>query len=338
MAPAAAPQSSNNDPLYFEYEECFEDTGDFVATFNACASPKEVSKAVNDAELTVENASQLLYLGGERVSVELLGQCLGHHGDFGKELALCYPSQFTEFTGTDVVSALRTYLWRFRLPGEAAQIERVVEGFAQAYFLRNQVQVKANEDSNESTTCVEPTAHGWYVKQPRTRNNMLCCVHCGTIEGQEENELRVCQGCGVVHFCRSCSRHAHKLGHAIGCRIGYGRACVHACKEAGLLGEDCKMTYGHMGGKQITREVHVEKEVWEKGSPTKSQDSVMVLAYAIIMLSTNLHNANVKQKMEVHEFLRQNRTVNDGANFPGDYLFDIYTSIKAEELKVMKEC
>jgi hypothetical protein len=320
--------------LYFEYEERFENENDFVATFNACASPKEVSRAVKDAELTIENVSQLLYLGGERVSVELLGQCLGHHGDFGKELAQWYPSQFTEFTGMDVVSALRAYLWRFRLPGEAAQIERVVEGFAQAYFVRNQPRVTASEPM----TCVEPTAHGWYVKQPCTRTNMLCCVHCGTIAGQEGNELRVCQGCGVVHFCRACSKKAHKLGHAIGCAIGYGRACVHACREAGMLAEDRKMTYGHMGGKQITREVNVESAAWEKGSPMKSQDSVMVLAYAIIMLSTNLHNANVKQKMEVHEFLRQNRTVNDGANFPGDYLFDIYTSIKAEELKVMKMC
>jgi len=338
MALAATPQPPNHDQSFFEYEESFADTNDFVSKFNACNDPKEVSKAVKDAELTVENVSHLLYQGGERVRVELLGQCLGHHGDFGKELAQWYPRQFTEFADVDVVSALRAYLWCFRLPGEAAQIERVVDGFAQAYFMRNQPQVKANEDSSEPKTCVEPTALGWYVKQPRTRNDMPCCVHCGTIAGQEDNDLRVCQGCGVVHFCRACSKKAHKLGHAIGCSIGYGRACVHARKEAGLLGEDRKLTYGHMGGKQLTREVNVEREIWERGSPMKSQDSVMVLAYAIIMLSTNLHNANVKQKMQVHEFLRQNREVNDGANFPGDFLLDIYDSIKAEELKVMKMC
>lgn len=306
---------------------------DFVVTFNACTSPKDVSKAIQAAEFTVENVSRLLYQEGERVSVELLGQCLGHHGEFGKELAQWYPRNFEEFTGMDVVSALRAYLWRFRLPGEAAQIERIVEGFAQAYFIRNQPQVK----TSETKTCVEPTAYGWYVKQPCTRINMLCCAQCGNIEGQDNNELRVCQGCGVVHFCRMCSKKAHKLGHAVGCSIGYGRACVHARKEAGLLGGDLKgiFTYTHLGGKQVTTEVDVEKERWEKSSPMKTQDAVMVLAYAIIMLSTNLHNANVKQKMEVHEFLRQNRDVNDGANFPGDYLFDIYTSIKDEELKVM---
>jgi hypothetical protein len=317
MAPAVASGSSQDD---------------FLMTFNACASPKEVSKAVDDADLTVETASWLLYQGGENVSVELLGQCLGHHGDFGKELARYYPSHFKEFAGMDVVSALRSYLWRFRLPGEAAQIERVVEGFAQAYFMQNLPREKATD----TKTCVEPTAMGWYVKQPCTRATTKCCAHCGIIDGQDvNNDLRVCQGCGVVHFCRTCSRKAHKWGHAIGSTLGYGRACVQACKEAGLLGEDLKITHGHVGGKQITSKVDVDKTVWEKGSPIKSQDAVMVLAYAIIMLSTNLHNVNVKQKMEAHEFLRQNREVNDGANFPGDYLSDIYTRIKEEQLKVM---
>jgi len=303
---------------------------DFVMTFNACPSPKEVAKAVEVAELTVEEVSQILYKGGERVSVQLLGQCLGHHGDFGKELARCYPINFDEFAELDVVSALRAYLWRFRLPGEAAQIERIVEGFGQAYFVRN----KPPANTGEVKTCVEPTAQGWYVKQPITRTNVKCCVHCGTIDVPGDDALRECQGCHVVHFCRNCAKQAHKLGHAIGCAIGYGRACVHASKEAGRLGEDGKLTYS-MKETQRTSKVSVENERWEKASPLKSQDAVTVLAFAIIMLSTNLHNGNVKQKMEPHEFLRQNRDVNDGANFPGDFLFDIYTNIKHEELKVM---
>merc|ERR1719247_3331856 len=81
--------------------------------------------------------SELLKREGVRVSVELLGQCLGHHGDFWKQLALSYPENFACFAGMDIVQAIRAYLWRFRLPGEAAQIERIVDGFARSYFHHN---------------------------------------------------------------------------------------------------------------------------------------------------------------------------------------------------------
>ena len=34
-----------------------------------------------------------------------------------------------------------------------------------------------------------------------------------------------------------------------------------------------------------------------------------------------------------HQFLRQNRDVNDGENFPGDYLSAIFDDIQAKELR-----
>ena len=64
---------------------------------------------------------------------------------------------------------------------------------------------------------------------------------------------------------------------------------------------------------------------------------MQVLCYAIIMLTTNLHNPKVKAKMVVHEFLQQNVGVNDGDNYPGDYLAAIYADIQAKELKVMPQ-
>ena len=63
----------------------------------------------------------------------------------------------------------------------------------------------------------------------------------------------------------------------------------------------------------------------------------MVLAYAIIMLTTNLHSSNVKEKMKKHEFIAQNRDVNGGSNFPGDFLAKIYDDVQKEELKVMRK-
>ncbi len=54
-------------------------------------------------------------------------------------------------------------------------------------------------------------------------------------------------------------------------------------------------------------------------------------------MTTNLHNKNVKDKMQRHSFIQQCRQVNDGTNFPGDFLSEIYDNILAEELKVVRE-
>jgi hypothetical protein len=121
--------------------------------------------------------------------------------------------------------------------------------------------------------------------------------------------------------------------------IGYGRACIAARHFAGTLGTDLRISYQRSltgNGPLETSVVSDECLNWETESPFKSQDSVMVLAYAIIMLTTNLHSAKVKDKMKKHEFIKQNRTVNDGDNFPGDFLGKIYDDIKREELKVMR--
>ena len=51
---------------------------DFVKAFNACSdSPKRALQAVRAAGLSAPEASQLLYDAGGRVSVALLGECLG---------------------------------------------------------------------------------------------------------------------------------------------------------------------------------------------------------------------------------------------------------------------
>lgn len=43
-----------------------------------------------------------------------------------------------EFSGMDIVSALRKFLAGFRLPGESQKIDRLIEKFASRYFECNQ--------------------------------------------------------------------------------------------------------------------------------------------------------------------------------------------------------
>lgn len=63
-----------------------------------------------------------------------MGEYLSKNKPWNGEVRQAYIRLF-DFTGTAVLPALRTLLLTFRLPGEAAQIDRIMETFATAYFL-----------------------------------------------------------------------------------------------------------------------------------------------------------------------------------------------------------
>lgn len=70
-----------------------------------------------------------------------------------------------------------------------------------------------------------------------------------------------------------------------------------------------------------------------------NQDAVYVLTYAIIMLNTDQHNPNLKpqNRMSYEQFARNLRGVNDGADFSGEYLQNIFDSIKSNEIILPEE-
>jgi golgi-specific brefeldin A-resistance guanine nucleotide exchange factor 1 len=64
-------------------------------------------------------------------------------------------------------------------------------------------------------------------------------------------------------------------------------------------------------------------------------DAAFVLAYAIIMLNTDLYNPNVaktQKQMTREDFARNLRGVNSGKDFPPDFLQEIYEAIKQNEI------
>lgn len=52
-----------------------------------------------------------------------------------------------------------------------------------------------------------------------------------------------------------------------------------------------------------------------------------MLSFAVIMLHTDLHNPGVKRKMTLEDFVKMNRDVNDGGEFPFEFLREIYEDI-----------
>ena len=69
----------------------------------------------------------------------------------------------------------------------------------------------------------------------------------------------------------------------------------------------------------------------------KSSDAVFVLAFSTIMLNTDLHNPQNKTRMTCEQFVRNNRSINDGEDLPVDLLRKLYSEIKESELQVQKE-
>ncbi|XGW24338.1 hypothetical protein V3C99_006052 [Haemonchus contortus] len=65
-----------------------------------------------------------------------------------------------------------------------------------------------------------------------------------------------------------------------------------------------------------------------------SADTAYVLAYSIIMLTTDLHSAQVKSKMTKEQYVNMNRGINNGADLPPDVLCAIYDDISTNEIKM----
>uniref|UniRef100_H3AFR8 ARF guanine nucleotide exchange factor 1 n=1 Tax=Latimeria chalumnae TaxID=7897 RepID=H3AFR8_LATCH len=67
-----------------------------------------------------------------------------------------------------------------------------------------------------------------------------------------------------------------------------------------------------------------------------SADTAYVLAYSIIMLTTDLHSPQVKNKMTKEQYIKMNRGINDSKDLPEEYLSVIYDEIAGKKIS-MKE-
>ena len=75
-------------------------------------------------------------------------------------------------------------------------------------------------------------------------------------------------------------------------------------------------------------------ERYTTGNPNAfaNADTAYVLAYSVIMLNTDQHSAQVKQRMTIEDFIKNNRGINDNANLPDEYLQGIYDEIAHHEI------
>ncbi|OII72096.1 SEC7 domain-containing protein [Cryptosporidium ubiquitum] len=65
-----------------------------------------------------------------------------------------------------------------------------------------------------------------------------------------------------------------------------------------------------------------------------SSDTIFILSYSIIMLNTDLHNSQVKNKMSIDDFIKNNKGINNGKDLPKEFLTNIFETIKNNEIKL----
>ncbi|CAG2107521.1 unnamed protein product, partial [Medioppia subpectinata] len=65
-----------------------------------------------------------------------------------------------------------------------------------------------------------------------------------------------------------------------------------------------------------------------------SADTAYVLAYSIIILTTDLHSGQVKNKITKNQYIVMNRGINDSKDLPEEYLSQIYDEIAGSEIKM----
>lgn len=78
------------------------------------------------------------------------------------------------------------------------------------------------------------------------------------------------------------------------------------------------------------------KHFYEQNSGTvfANEDAIYVLAFSTIMLNTDAHNSQVRDKMTKAQWLRQNQGINNGEDLPKDFLESLYDKIVTDEIKM----
>lgn len=71
--------------------------------------------------------------------------------------------------------------------------------------------------------------------------------------------------------------------------------------------------------------------------PACCTDAAYILAYSIILLNTDAHSPQIKNRMTRADFIKNNRGINDGESLPEEFLNGIFDSIQGNEIRMKDE-
>ncbi|VEU19845.1 DEKNAAC100264 [Brettanomyces naardenensis] len=80
-----------------------------------------------------------------------------------------------------------------------------------------------------------------------------------------------------------------------------------------------------------------EKYVNDNPTAFANADTVYVLSYSVVLLNTDLHSPQVKDRMTLEEFVKNNRGIDDGKDLDSKLLEQIYMDIQNHEIILKSE-
>ena len=109
------------------------------------------------------------------VDKEVLGQYFGKvSGDFNRQVLKAFVDTF-DWSGTPLDTAVRDFLVAFRLPGEAQQIDLIMETFAARWYSGNTDKIKT-QDTGISVLLLRRILRFLFLALPFTPLRLRCCI------------------------------------------------------------------------------------------------------------------------------------------------------------------
>ncbi|OBA23562.1 Sec7-domain-containing protein [Metschnikowia bicuspidata var. bicuspidata NRRL YB-4993] len=92
-------------------------------------------------------------------------------------------------------------------------------------------------------------------------------------------------------------------------------------------------------GQKIDRFMLKFAERYVLGNPRvfSNADAAYVLAYSTVMLNTDQHSKQVKNRMTVENFIMNNSGIDDGKDLPRQFLEQVFSEIQGNEIKLQSE-
>ncbi|KAG6817461.1 hypothetical protein H0H87_008629 [Tephrocybe sp. NHM501043] len=72
-------------------------------------------------------------------------------------------------------------------------------------------------------------------------------------------------------------------------------------------------------------------------TPFANADTAYILAYSVIMLNTDAHNPQIKNRMTKADFMKNNRGINDNNDLPEEFLSSVFDEIVSNEIRMKDE-
>lgn len=69
----------------------------------------------------------------------------------------------------------------------------------------------------------------------------------------------------------------------------------------------------------------------------RNSDTAHILAFSVMMLQTDLHSSQIKNKMTPAAFVSNNRGIDDGKNLPQEYLEGLYAAVQANPFSLKED-